>query len=188
MRNLLTALLLSVNSLVFAQLDSLNSVDLLKLEELNLHSNRLTQNLNQTGLNVEVIEMKSFRKKYPVQSLNEVLTYVSGIDLRQRGPAGIQADLGIRGSGSDQVLVLVNGVRMSDPQTGHHQLNLPIPLDLIERIEVIKGPMARRYGLNALSGVINVVLKSEGSSNHPDGIHANLETWAGAPAQNDSVR
>jgi iron complex outermembrane receptor protein len=184
----LTTLLLGANTWVQAQFDSLNSVDLLKLDELNLHSNRLSQNLNQTGLNVEVIEMKSFRKKYPVQSLNEVLTYVSGIDLRQRGPAGIQADLGIRGSGSDQVLVLVNGVRMSDPQTGHHQLNLPIPLDLIERIEVIKGPMARRYGLNALSGVINVVLKSEGSSNHPDGIHANLETWAGAPAQNDSVR
>lgn len=188
MRNLfLLVLLYSTCFKIRAQAQS-DTLIYVQLGELSLHSNRLSQNLTQTGLNVEVIEMASFRKKFPVQSLNEVLTFVSGVDLRQRGPVGVQADLGIRGSGSDQVLVLVNGIRMSDPQTGHHQLNLPIPLDLIERIEVIKGPMARRYGLNALSGVINVVLKSEGASQIQDGIHASIETWAGAPAQSDSVR
>ena len=115
-------------------------------------------NLSETGMHYTIITAKDI-KHLPVQNVNELLAYVSGVDIRQRGPMGTQADIGIRGSTFDQVLVMVDGVRMSDPQTGHHQMNLPVPLQMIERIEIIRGTAARRYGLNALGGVVNVITK-----------------------------
>jgi iron complex outermembrane receptor protein len=71
----------------------------------------------------------------------------------------VQADVSIRGGTFDQTLVLINGVKLNDPQTGHHTMNLPVDLDNIERIEVLKGPGARIYGQNAFSGAINIVTK-----------------------------
>ena len=128
------------------------------MQEVELYSNRLHQTNLNTGMNVSVITSKEI-SQLPAQTINEVLAWVSGIDVRERGPMGVQADIGIRGSGFDQVLVLVDGVRMSDPQTGHHQMNLPVPLQMIERIEVIRGSAARRYGLNAMGGVIHIITK-----------------------------
>ncbi|MCB0663984.1 MAG: TonB-dependent receptor, partial [Saprospiraceae bacterium] len=75
------------------------------------------------------------------------------------GIHGVQSDLSIRGSSFDQVLVLINGVKISDPQTGHHMMNLPVDIENIERIEVLKGPGARIYGQNAFAGAINIVTK-----------------------------
>lgn len=129
------------------------------LKEIQLSSNRMPVTLNETGMNYTIITAKDI-KHLPVQNVNELLAYVSGVDIRQRGPMGTQADIGIRGSTFDQVLVMVDGVRMSDPQTGHHQMNLPVPLQMIERIEIIRGTAARRYGLNALGGVVNIITKS----------------------------
>ncbi len=112
--------------------------------------------LRKSGLNILLITQEMIQK-LPVQNINELLSHVAGVDIRQRGIGGSQADIGIRGSSFDQVLVLVDGVRMSDPQTGHHQMNLPIPLNAIKYIEVIKGGAAHKYGLNALAGVVNIV-------------------------------
>lgn len=97
--------------------------------------------------------------RLPVQSLNEVLSYLPGIDIRNRGIKGSQADISLRGSTFEQVLVMINGVKINDPQTGHHSLNIPVPLESIERIEVLKGPGSRRYGQNALAGAINIITK-----------------------------
>ena len=72
---------------------------------------------------------------------------------------GVQADIGIRGGTFEQSLILVNGVKMIDPQTGHHSLNLPMNFDNIERIEVLKGPGARIYGQNAFSGAVNFITR-----------------------------
>lgn len=139
-----------------AQIDS-DSIE--SLAELQLSSNRMPLTLNETGMHYTIITQNDI-KHLPVQNVNELLAYVSGVDIRQRGPMGTQADIGIRGSTFDQVLVMVDGVRMSDPQTGHHQMNLPVPLQMIERIEIIRGTAARRYGLNALGGVVNIITKS----------------------------
>ncbi len=96
----------------------------------------------------------------PGQSVASVLQYHAGIDIRQRGPNGVQADAGIRGGTFDQVLILVNGIKISDLQTGHHSLNLPVDIENIERIEVLKGPGARVFGQNAFTGAINIITKS----------------------------
>jgi len=95
-----------------------------------------------------------------VQSIPELLEYVSNIDVRQRGPLGVQADLSIRGSSFEQVLVLLNGIKMNDPQSGHLSMNLPISLVDIERIEVLHGGAARIYGPNAFAGAINIITKN----------------------------
>jgi iron complex outermembrane receptor protein len=101
--------------------------------------------------------------------------------LRQRGPNGVQADIQIQGGTFDQVLVLIDGVRLTDPQTGHHMLNLMVPPEAIERIEIIKGAAARRYGINALSGVVNIVTQKSANP----GIYAT--TYVGSGFNKDTT-
>ena len=98
-------------------------------------------------------------QELPVLNINELLEYVAGVDMRQRGPLDVQGDLGVRGGTFDQTLVLVNGVRMNNPQTGHHNMNLPVPLAMIERIEVVHGGATIAQGIGAMTGVVNIILK-----------------------------
>jgi len=93
----------------------------------------------------------------PVSTINEVLETFSGVDLRQRGTNGIQADISIRGGSFDQNIILLNGVNISDPQTGHHSLNIPIDLNSVERIEILEGSGSTIFGPNAFSGAINFI-------------------------------
>src|SRR5690606_23168265 len=86
-------------------------------------------------------------------------SYISGVDIRQRGPFGTQTDISIDGGTSEQTLVLLNGVKMIDAQTAHNMMNIPVPLSAIDHIEVLRGAAARIYGINALTGAINIVTK-----------------------------
>lgn len=131
-----------------------------ELQELIIEGNRLQLPFYQASRVIQVITKEDIAK-LPVQSLNELLTYIGGVDMRQRGPFGMQADISIDGGTFEQTMVLWNGVKMGDAQTAHHSLNLPIPLAAIERIEILKGPAARKYGINALTGAINIVTKTK---------------------------
>ena len=113
--------------------------------------------------NIQLITKEEIAQ-LPVKSVNEVLSYIAGVDVRQRGPFGAQADVSIDGGSFEQTLVLLNGVKISDVQTAHHSMNIPVPLAAIERIEVLKGPAARIYGINALTGAINIVTKQSEKS------------------------
>ena len=95
----------------------------------------------------------------PVSSINDLLKNVPGVDLRTRGTGGVQADIGIRGGTFEQTLILIDGIKLNDAQTGHHNLNLPVPLNMVERIEILKGQGARVYGANAFSGAVNIITK-----------------------------
>lgn len=92
----------------------------------------------------------------------DLLKLDPSLDLRQRGPNTIQGDLSIRGGTFGQTLILLNGRRMSDPQSGHHHLDLPIPLQAIDRIEVLRGAGSTLYGSDALGGVVNFITKPAG--------------------------
>ena len=105
---------------------------------------------------VEVLTASELRT-LPVRTVMEALQWVVAADVQPRSAA--QADLSLRGSTFEQVLVLVDGVRMSDPQTGHFDLDLTVPLDRVERIEVLKGPASALYGPDAFGGVVNVVTR-----------------------------
>ena len=97
--------------------------------------------------------------KSPATNVSDLLQEINGVDIRRRGVGGGQGDLYIRGGGFDQTLLLIDGMKMDDAQTGHHTLNMILPLYLIERIEIIKGPAARIFGQNAFNGAINIVTK-----------------------------
>lgn len=132
-------------------------------EEVIIQGNRLETPFNQSTRNIEVIAYEEIQK-LPVRTVNELLSYVGGVDIRQRGPFGAQADISIDGGSFEQTLILVNGVKMIDAQTAHNMMNIPVPLDAIERIEVLRGPAARVYGINSLTGAINIVTKKSGKS------------------------
>jgi len=127
-------------------------------EEIVVTAGRIPATFSDLTRSVTVIGREEI-KAAPVHSVQDLLQFAAGVDLRQRGPLGVQADVGIRGSSFEQTLILVNGVKMSNPQTGHHNLNIPVTLDDIERIEILKGPGARLYGPNAFGGVINIITK-----------------------------
>ncbi|WP_339071633.1 TonB-dependent receptor [Chitinophaga sp. 180180018-3] len=128
------------------------------LDEVIVQENRLAAPVKDVNRNITIITRKQIAAM-PVHSLNEVLAYVPGLDVRQRGPGGIQADIGIDGGTFDQTLILINGVKITDPQTGHNIMNLPISLADVDHIEVLRGAAARVYGINALNGAINIVTR-----------------------------
>ncbi len=106
------------------------------------------------------------------QSVNDLLKNVAAVDVRQRGAYGIQTDININGGNFDQVTLLLNGIPINSPQTGHLAFLLPVSTEDIERIEVLEGAASRVYGSAAFSGAINIVTKqaeSNGASIHAKG-------------------
>jgi len=98
-------------------------------------------------------------KEKNLNSLADLLDYVSGMDLRYRGSLGVQGDLSLRGSGFEQVAVLIDGVKVTDPQTGHHNLDIPLTLFDVEKIEVIKEGISSLYGAGAFAGSVNIITR-----------------------------
>lgn len=95
----------------------------------------------------------------PVRAVSDALAYVQGVDLRQRGPLGVQSDVSIRGGTFEQTAIMIEGMRLNDVQTGHNTFSIPILPSDIERIEVVKGGAARALGAGAMDGAVNIVLK-----------------------------
>ena len=93
----------------------------------------------------------------PVQSVNDLLKYAVGVDVRQRGALGSQTDISIRGGTQEQIIILLNGINICDAQTGHNTVDLPCQLDDIVRVEVLEGPAGRAYGTSSLVGAVNIV-------------------------------
>ncbi len=117
----------------------------------------------------------------PVQSVNDLLKYAAGVDVRQRGPLGAQTDVGIRGGTQEQMTILLNGINICDPQTGHNAFDLPCDLSDIERIEVLEGPAARVFGTSSLVGAINVVTRrNEKGEMRNEKWEMRNEKWKGA--------
>ncbi len=133
-------------------------------EEEVLVVSKIPSYLMIIGRHVTVIK-KDEIEKFPVKSVPELLKYVCGLDFQERGNFGIQADLSLRGSSFQQVLILVDGVKVNDLQTAHHNMDIPVSIESIERIEILHGSGSSLYGADGVGGVINIVTKNpEGSS------------------------
>ncbi len=152
----------------------------LQLENIVVLSDKLQIPFKKQNRNIQVLTAQQIAQ-IPAKSVNDLLAYIAGVDVRQKGPNGSQADIGIDGGTFDQTLVLINGFKASDPQTGHNMMNIPIPIDAIERIEVIKGAAARIYGVNALMGAINIVTKKDKSNTFT------ARLYSGSSFQNDDT-
>ena len=138
--------------------DLIAQTDTVYLDNVVIQENRIRIPFNESTRSVAILDKIKINQQ-PLNSLSDALSYVAGVDVRSRGAMGTQSDLSIRGSTFDENLVLLNGVKLTDPQTGHHLMNLPIGFDDIERVEVIKGAAARIYGQNAYAGAINIITK-----------------------------
>ena len=152
MKKSFTLFLLLIFNISVSQQDTTN------LKEVIVSKSKLEIPFSKNFRTVTVIS-SNYIKNSPANNVSDLLQEITGIDVRRRGVGGIQGDLYIRGGGFDQTLLLVDGMKMDDIQTGHHTLNMILPLYLIERIEIIKGPAARIFGQNAFNGAINIVTK-----------------------------
>ena len=153
-------LVLAGNATLLAQK---NSVQYYELDPVVVTGSRIPYNLSESPTSVSVITREEIAI-LPADNISDILKYISGVDVRQRGAHGVQADVGIRGGSYEQTLIMVDGVTCSDPQTGHHNMDLPVNLNDIERIEIVKGPAARIYGPNAMGGVINIITRDVNSN------------------------
>jgi len=131
---------------------------LVNLSDVEVNANRKML-YSEMGRVLTVID-KAEISRSPIQSIDQLLDYVAGIDIRQRGTNTTQADISVRGGSFDQVLVLLNGVNITDPQTGHFNLDIPLNLSDVSRVEILQGSSARVLGSNAFSGAINIVTES----------------------------
>jgi len=138
----------------FAQTDTLFG----DFSEVVIHEQRLGIPFNQSSRSIDIVTKEDIEGT-AANSVAELLNDVAGVDIRQRGPHGVQSDIGIRGGTFDQTLILINGIKLVDPQTGHHNMNIPVAIEDIERIEVLKGPAARIYGQNGFAGAINIITR-----------------------------
>ena len=130
------------------------------LEEVSVTGSRAPLTKGQAARMVTVLDRADIAQA-PVQSINDLLKYAIGVDVRQRGPIGAQTDISIRGGTSEQIILLLNGINICDPQTGHNAMDLPVDLSDIVRIEVLEGPAGRIYGTSSLVGAINVVTQKK---------------------------
>lgn len=145
------------------------------LEEVTVTAGRVPLPMEQTARIVSVMTHEQL-KDCPAQSVNDLLKLCASVDVRQRGGFGIQTDISINGGTHDQIVILLNGVNISSPHTGHLAADLPISINDIERIEILEGAASRVYGTSAFCGAVNIVTRPspdpsrEGVENHPAGI------------------
>ncbi|OHU86300.1 MULTISPECIES: TonB-dependent receptor domain-containing protein [Pseudoalteromonas] len=148
---LAVAILAAVSSDVWAQAQNEH------IERITVTANKFEQSINNTLTTVNVIEREEIEQSN-LRDLPSLLNTVAGVDVVRNGGFGQKASVFVRGATTKHVLVLIDGVRVSDANSGDVAFT-NIPLNSIERIEVVKGAKAAVYGSDALAGVINIITR-----------------------------
>lgn len=175
---------------VRAMSDTVALMEQRQLQEVNITGTKAPLTMSQQARMVTVLSGDDIQKA-PVQSVNDLLKYLAGVDVRQKGPLGALTDVSIRGGTSEQVAILLNGINIGDAQTAHNALDYPIDKADIERIEILEGPAARSIGTSSLLGAINIVTKKHALSNQYDarlegGSYGYLQAAARAALTNEA--
>lgn len=160
---------------VSSEADTLRQV---ALEDVEVTASRVPMPQEQTARLVRVLTREDLQSS-PAQSTADLLKQVATIDVRQRGAFGIQTDISINGGTHDQIVLLLNGINISSPHTGHLAADFPLDIDDIERIEVLQGAASRIYGTSAFSGAINIITRKNTTSSSQTG-HTQLGATIGA--------
>jgi vitamin B12 transporter len=141
-----------------------SQTDTIRINPVEIKSDRVPMLYSEAARVVSVIT-KAQISSMPVQTLDDVLKFALNVDVRQRGTFGTQSDVSIRGGSFEQTLILLNGVKINDPQTGHNTMNIPVNINDIERIEILEGSASGIFGPNAFSGAINIITVSPDKNN-----------------------
>ena len=141
-----------------------------ELDAVSVTGSRAPMTVEQSPKIVSVITHDDIHRA-AAQTINDVLKLATGVDVRQRGGFGVQTDISINGGTFDQITILLNGVNISNPQTGHNASDFPVALADIDHIEVLEGAASRVFGTSAFNGAINIVTKKAQN----DGISASVE-------------
>lgn len=145
--------------LVFVPYIAFSQQNNIDLNNVTVTASLLEQQQKETGRNITTFKGASFYA-LPVNSVDELLRYLPGIEVQQRGPGGSQSNIILRGGTFQQVLIIIDGVKLNDPITGHFNSYIPIHPSEIERIEILKGAASAIYGSEAVGGVINIITKT----------------------------
>ena len=160
---------ISMAALLVAMLQQLAvSQQQMTVDTILVTSTGLPQTLSQTGKSVTVLTAEDLAQ-IPANSIDDLLKYIPGIEVQARSAFGAQGDISMRGSTFTQVLVLLDGMRINDPLTAHFNSNLPVTMEEISRIEVLRGPAAALYGADAVGGVINIITKGFATQRNESG-------------------
>ena len=154
---------------------------LFQLEEVQIVSGRLGISEARTGRHVTVIRADAIQQM-PVNSIDEILRYLPFMEIQSRGAFGVQSDILMRGATFNQMLVLLDGMRVNDPLTGHFNSYIPVSIVEIDRIEIYRGPASTIYGADAVGGVINIITRNFGPGESEDRIEGRIEAWYGQHA------
>ena len=139
-----------------------NAQDTLKydLNEVIVTAGKTPISFNNVARSVEVLSLEEI-KNSPVFNVQDLLQYSQSVDIKQRGAENVQADISIRGGTFEQTLIMIDGIKLTDPQTAHHNLSLPVSFSNIDRIEILRGQVSRVFGPNAFTGAVNVITRKD---------------------------
>ncbi|HEX3435721.1 MAG TPA: TonB-dependent receptor plug domain-containing protein, partial [Pseudacidobacterium sp.] len=135
--------------------------------------------LGESNRSVVIMDTQEHPRAF--QTVEDRLRTDASTYIEQRGAGGAQADISIRGTSFEQTLVLINGLRVNDAQTSHHNLDLPVPMDGMSAIEVLHGAGSTLYGSDAIGGVVDVVTAA------PETTALRLRTGGGSFGENDQA-
>jgi iron complex outermembrane receptor protein len=150
---------LTLTALVFSPQSVWSSEEPVELPDtIVVTANRTPSTYSELSRSVTVIGPEEIELA-PTRNLIDLLVYIPGVELRRQSTNAVRSDIGLRGGTFQQALVLIDGVKVTDPQTGHHNLDLPFDLSEVERIEIVRGSGSKLYGPNAMAGVVNVITR-----------------------------
>ncbi|RCU51788.1 TonB-dependent receptor [Corallincola holothuriorum] len=151
------------------------------VEHIIVTASRTPQNVDQVMASVEVITRDEIDKLQP-KSLADLLATVAGLDVARQGGAGQQTSLFTRGTGSDQTLILIDGVRSGSATLGNKAIE-NLPMAQIERVEVVKGPRASMWGSDAIGGVINIFTRRMSAGEYQLGAETGSDSYVSGDGQ-----
>ena len=151
----------------------------LELDPITITASLTPLSASKTGRNIIIIK-GDLLNKMPVNSIDELIRFIPGVEVQSRGPMGAQSNITIRGGTFQQVLIILDGIRLNDPLTGHFNSYIPISPAEIERIEILKGASSAVYGAEAVGGVVHIITKTFAAKNVKDGHKINAQFVAGA--------
>ncbi|MGA3026204.1 MAG: TonB-dependent receptor [Bryobacteraceae bacterium] len=113
--------------------------------------------LEEADRSVDVLTVRGERLLF--DSFADYLKLDSSVNMQERAPNTIQSDISIRGGTFGQTLVLLNGMSINDAQSGHHNMDLPLPLDAVSELQILNGSGSAEYGSDAVGGVVNILTR-----------------------------